>query len=51
MVSPTGQFIAPASCPGTLLVSFISEHMVEAAQRMSDYKRQVYVLISFYTNK
>ncbi|KAF2902199.1 hypothetical protein ILUMI_03975 [Ignelater luminosus] len=43
MVSPTGQFIAPSSCPGTLLVSFISEHMAEAVQRMGDYKRHKYV--------
>jgi hypothetical protein len=30
MVSPTGQFIVPASCPAFLLIDFISENMSKA---------------------
>ncbi|KRT81909.1 hypothetical protein AMK59_5031 [Oryctes borbonicus] len=37
MVSPTGQFIVPSSCPGSLLVNFLSEHMEEAASRLKTY--------------
>lgn len=39
MVSPTGQFIVPASCPGFLLVNFISQNLKDADKRMADYKR------------
>ncbi|RXG62115.1 T-cell activation inhibitor, mitochondrial [Armadillidium vulgare] len=41
MLSPTGQIIAPSSCPPWLLVNFISENMDEAYKRISEYKRLV----------
>lgn len=37
MVSPTGQFIAPATCPGSILVDFLTVHMDEAAQKAKEY--------------
>ncbi|XP_023233406.1 T-cell activation inhibitor, mitochondrial-like isoform X1 [Centruroides sculpturatus] len=39
MLSPTGQFIVPASCPAFLLIDFISKHMEEAQLKMEEYKR------------
>lgn len=39
MLSPTGQFIVPASCPAFLLIDFISKHMAEAQLKMEEYKR------------
>lgn len=39
MLSPTGQFIVPASCPAFLLVAFISENLDEACQLLQRYKR------------
>lgn len=39
MVSPTGQFIVPSSCPGSLLVTFISDNLKDAEQKANDYKR------------
>ncbi|KAL1124255.1 hypothetical protein AAG570_002025 [Ranatra chinensis] len=38
MVSPTGQFIVPCSCPSFLLVNFITEHLDKAAQLLNEYK-------------
>lgn len=38
MVSPTGQFIAPASCPATLLIDFIKENMELAERLLSLYE-------------
>ncbi|GJQ86529.1 hypothetical protein Trydic_g10429 [Trypoxylus dichotomus] len=43
MVSPTGQFIVPSSCPGSLLVNFLSENMEEAAIRLKTYTTNKYV--------
>lgn len=43
MVSPTGQFITPCTCPGVLLVKFITENLTEAAIRIDNYKRDKYV--------
>ncbi|KAK4879837.1 hypothetical protein RN001_007983 [Aquatica leii] len=43
MLSPTGQFITPSSCPGFLLVKFITENLTEAAVRIENYKRDKYV--------
>lgn len=40
-VSPTGQFIAPSTCPGTILVDFLSCHMNEAAEKSEAYKKYV----------
>ncbi|KAL1458767.1 hypothetical protein WDU94_008883 [Cyamophila willieti] len=37
MVSPTGQFIVPASCPPSLLVNFITEHLEEAENLLNLY--------------
>jgi len=36
MLSPTGIFIVPASCPGFLLVDFITQGMEEAIKRMQE---------------
>lgn len=38
MLSPTGQFIAPSSCPASLLVSYLSEHMAEAERLLNNYQ-------------
>ncbi|KAF5290925.1 hypothetical protein FQA39_LY14531 [Lamprigera yunnana] len=43
MLSPTGQFITPSSCPGLLLIKFITENLTEAAIRIDNYKRDKYV--------
>ncbi|KAF7994412.1 hypothetical protein HCN44_003884 [Aphidius gifuensis] len=37
MLSPTGQFIVPSSCPGFLLVTFITENLDEATKRLNHY--------------
>lgn len=37
MLSPTGQFIVPASCPAFLLVHFISENMPKAESLLKQY--------------
>ncbi|XP_046824176.1 T-cell activation inhibitor, mitochondrial isoform X3 [Vespa crabro] len=37
MLSPTGQFIVPSSCPSLLLVSFITENLSEATKRLHHY--------------
>ncbi|XP_015191196.1 PREDICTED: T-cell activation inhibitor, mitochondrial-like isoform X1 [Polistes dominula] len=37
MLSPTGQFIVPSSCPSFLLVSFITENLTEATKRLHHY--------------
>ncbi|XP_033225723.1 T-cell activation inhibitor, mitochondrial-like [Belonocnema kinseyi] len=37
MLSPTGQFIVPSSCPSFLLVSFITENLEEASKRLLHY--------------
>ena len=34
MLMPSGQIVAPASCPGPLLVQYIDDHMQEAAKRI-----------------
>lgn len=39
MVSPTGQFIVPSSCPASILVNFISENLEEASRLLEEYKR------------
>lgn len=46
MVSPTGQFIVPASCPSFLLVAFITEHLDEAKRLNKHYQRYV---LKYYT--
>lgn len=37
MLSPTGQFIVPSSCPSFLLVNFITENLEEASKRLHHY--------------
>ncbi|XP_066599677.1 T-cell activation inhibitor, mitochondrial isoform X2 [Prorops nasuta] len=37
MLSPTGQFIVPSSCPSFLLVSFITDNLQEATKRLNHY--------------
>ncbi|CAH0714469.1 unnamed protein product, partial [Brenthis ino] len=37
MVSPTGQFITPASCPADELVAFIAAHLDEATLLLTEY--------------
>ncbi|KAH8274298.1 hypothetical protein KR026_007302 [Drosophila bipectinata] len=43
MVSPTGQFITPATCPGAILVDFISQNMNLARDRMKQYAQDKHV--------
>uniref|UniRef100_A0A8D8PWF6 T-cell activation inhibitor, mitochondrial n=1 Tax=Cacopsylla melanoneura TaxID=428564 RepID=A0A8D8PWF6_9HEMI len=43
MVSPTGQFIVPASCPPSLLVSFITENLEEANNLLSLYETNKHI--------
>lgn len=43
MVSPTGQFIVPASCPGSQLVGFITDNMSEALARSIAYETNKHV--------
>ncbi|XP_022905946.1 T-cell activation inhibitor, mitochondrial isoform X2 [Onthophagus taurus] len=47
MVSPTGQFIVPSSCPGSLLVNFISENLDDAKRRLETYRMNKHVERSF----
>lgn len=43
MVSPTGQLIVPATCPGTILIDFLTNHMDEAYEKQQSYNRQKHV--------
>lgn len=43
MLSPTGQFIVPSSCPSFLLVNFITENLEEATKRLHHYNNIKYV--------
>ncbi|EDW72910.1 uncharacterized protein Dwil_GK16928 [Drosophila willistoni] len=43
MVSPTGQFITPATCPGSILVDFISQNMTVAQERMKKYAEDKHI--------
>lgn len=43
MLSPTGQFIVPSSCPASLLVGFLSDHLSEAEQLLNNYKMNKHV--------
>lgn len=38
-VSPTGQIIAPSTCPGSILVEFLTNHMNEAAEKSEAYNK------------
>lgn len=37
MLSPTGQFITPSSCPADELILFITNHLDEATQLLTEY--------------
>lgn len=43
MLSPTGQFIVPSSCPSFLLVNFITENLEEATKKLLHYNNIKYV--------
>lgn len=43
MVSPTGQFIVPATYPGSLLVDFITRHIDEARSKQKAYSTNKYI--------
>lgn len=43
MVSPTGQLIVPATCPGTLLVDFLTNHLDESYEKQQSYNRHKHV--------
>ncbi|XP_023316846.1 T-cell activation inhibitor, mitochondrial isoform X2 [Trichogramma pretiosum] len=43
MLSPTGQFIVPSSCPSFLLISFITENLNEAMKRLHHYNKIKYL--------
>ncbi|KAI5736919.1 hypothetical protein M8J76_008479 [Diaphorina citri] len=43
MVSPTGQFIVPASCPPSLLVNFISDHLDQAKELLTLYEKNKHI--------
>ncbi|KAL0273988.1 UNVERIFIED_CONTAM: hypothetical protein PYX00_006534 [Menopon gallinae] len=43
MLSPTGQFIVPSSCPAFLLINFITDHLQEAEKLLREYKSNKYV--------
>ncbi|XP_059616479.1 T-cell activation inhibitor, mitochondrial [Phlebotomus argentipes] len=43
MVSPTGQFIAPSTCPGGILVDFITNNLSEARDRATLYNSTKHV--------
>lgn len=43
MVSPTGQFIAPATCPGSILIDFLTTHLDEAKEKSKQYNTNKHV--------
>lgn len=43
MLSPTGQLITPSTCPGVLLVDFITCNMEEAKIKQDAYKKNKYI--------
>ncbi|XP_058452037.1 T-cell activation inhibitor, mitochondrial [Malaya genurostris] len=43
MVSPTGQLIVPATCPGSLLVDFLTTHLEESLEKQRSYNQQKHV--------
>ncbi|XP_065360096.1 T-cell activation inhibitor, mitochondrial isoform X2 [Calliphora vicina] len=43
MVSPTGQLIAPATCPGFMLVDFITSNLDEAKKRNKKYQEEKHI--------
>lgn len=43
MVSPTGQLIAPATCPGFMLVDFITSNLAVAKERNKKYQEEKHI--------
>ena len=43
MVSPTGQLIVPSTCPGSILVDFISSNLEKAKERAETYRNTKHV--------
>ncbi|KAJ8920872.1 hypothetical protein NQ315_015665 [Exocentrus adspersus] len=43
MVSPTGQFIVPATLPGEILVNFITKNLEEAGKKNGEYQSNKYL--------
>lgn len=43
MISPTGQIIIPSTCPGSILVDFITSNLEESKERARMYKDTKYV--------
>lgn len=48
MISPTGQIIIPSTCPGSLLIDFITTNLEEAAEKQRIYQSLVYIYIYIY---
>ncbi|KAI8422589.1 hypothetical protein MSG28_006377 [Choristoneura fumiferana] len=48
MVSPTGQFITPSSCPADELIYFISNHLDEATKLLTEYSINKHVEKALY---
>lgn len=48
MVSPTGQFITPSSCPPAELVAFIANHLDEATTLMTEYSINKHIERALY---
>lgn len=43
MVSPTGQFITPSSCPADELITYIAKHLDEAMLLLTEYSMYVFL--------
>lgn len=43
MISPTGQIIVPATCPGSILVDFITSNLKKAKERGDNYRNTKHV--------
>lgn len=49
-VSPTGQIIAPSTCPGSILVDFLTNHMNEAAEKSEAYRKNKFIEKELHEN-
>ncbi|XP_041983194.1 T-cell activation inhibitor, mitochondrial [Aricia agestis] len=48
MVSPTGQFITPSSCPADELIAYIGNHIDEATQLLTEYSINKHIEKALY---
>ncbi|KAM3964248.1 T-cell activation inhibitor, mitochondrial [Aphomia sociella] len=48
MVSPTGQFITPSSCPASELIAYIGKHLDEATLLLTEYSINKHVEKALY---